>query len=120
MDDAKTFTLKGVKITVAVLKKEEFFERLKGRVGDDSSDDAINFLEDMTDTYNDLEQKSMNNNNEDWEKKYRENDAAWKKRYTNRFFNGSPSYNTDREIDEKEDEYDPNSVTIDKLFEGGK
>ena len=107
---------------MAVLNKEEFFNRIQSRLGDDSSDEAIAFLEDMTDTYNDMETKS-NNGGEDWEKKYRENDAAWKKRYANRFYNGSTNYgcgsDNKPDTDDEENNYNPESVTINSLFEGG-
>lgn len=101
---------------MAVLKKDEFFERIKQRVGDDSSDEAISFFEDITDTYNELEQRKSTDG-VDWEKKYYENDEAWKRRYKNRFFNGTSGNmgGCDSEP-EKDEEYDPESITIDKLF----
>ena len=103
---------------MAVLNKEEFFNRVRDRIGDDSSDEAISFLEDVTDTYNNLENNG-NKDGIDWEQRYRENDEAWKKRYANRFYNGSTQYSgcgAEGKEEEKE-EYDPESITINKLFE---
>ena len=54
---------------MAIKTKDELFEMIHTRIGDDSSDEAISFLEDVTDTYNDLEQRA-NGNGEDWKKKY--------------------------------------------------
>ena len=42
---------------MSTLNREEFFARLHERVGNDSTDEGIKFLEDMTDTYNELEKK---------------------------------------------------------------
>ena len=43
---------------MAILDKESFFASIKTRVGDDVSDDAMKFIEDMTDTYNSLTEKT--------------------------------------------------------------
>ena len=40
------------------LSQEEFLNALKTKVGDDTSEENIKFLEDMTDTYNELQSKS--------------------------------------------------------------
>ena len=105
---------------MAVLSKDDFFERIKNSVGDDSSDESISFIEDMSDTYNDMERRINEGDGIDWEQKYKENDAAWKKRYTNRFFNGSTQYNEQKDVDDEKEQYDPNSITFNDLFNGGK
>lgn len=89
---------------MAVLNKDDFFSRLNSAFGTDTSDDTISFIEDMTDTYNDLEQKASNSG-ENWEQRYHDLDAAWKKKYQARFFsspvqNYSPNNNEpDPDID---------------------
>lgn len=101
-----------------VLNRDQYFDRLRQRIGDDSSDEAIAFLEDFTDTYDDFESR-LTNNGEDWEKKAREIDEAWKRRYRNRFFNGDGGTRDSGGIvtpDETE-VYDPEDVSIDSLFE---
>lgn len=72
---------------MSVLGKEEFFNRIKEHVGDDTSDESIAFIEDITDTYNALEQSSKDET--DWKSKYEELDENWKKRYRDRFFDGN-------------------------------
>lgn len=67
-----------------VLGKEDFFKRIREQVGDDTSDESIAFIEDVTDTYNALEQSSKDEI--DWKLKYEELDENWKKRYRDRFF----------------------------------
>lgn len=73
---------------MAVLNRDDFFARINNIIGTDTSDESINFVEDMTDTYNDLE-KSANGDGINWKEKYNELDNSWKKKYQNRFFSGS-------------------------------
>ena len=74
---------------MAVLGKEDFFNRIRERIGDDTSEEAIAFIEDVTDTYNSLEAS----NADDWKTRYDDMknqydalDESWKKRYKERFF----------------------------------
>lgn len=99
---------------MAILKRDEFFSRLETRLGDDTSDESISFLEDMTDTYNDLESRANNSTNTEWEQKYNELNETWKKRYRHRFFSGD-NRGFKGEPDEPDDDCD-NEITIDKLF----
>lgn len=97
---------------MAILNRDEFFNRLHDRIGSDTSDESISFLEDMTDTYNSLEQ-SANGDGTDWRQKYEELDEAWKKRYRHRFFSGNGGSNSmDDDITEKNNR----EVTFDDLF----
>lgn len=70
---------------MAIRTKEEILESIKTRFGDSTDDDTIAFLEDVSDTYDDLETKASNT--VDWEARYNENDANWRKKYTERFYN---------------------------------
>lgn len=94
-----------------VLDKETYFNRVHERIGNDTSDEAISFLEDMTDTFNDLE-KRANGDGENWRKKYEELDASWKAKYRHRFMNSDGGYAG--EPSETKDE--PKEVTISDLF----
>lgn len=67
---------------MAIRTKEEILEAVRARLGDDTSDEAIALVEDITDTLGDYETRA----GEDWEKKYKDNDAAWRQRYRDRFF----------------------------------
>lgn len=96
---------------MAVLTKEEFFNRLHEMVGTDSSDDAISFIEDMSDTYTDMERR-LEGDGVDWERRYKELDDAWRERYRHRFFTGG-EYTIPKEED-VERRYE--EVKIDDLF----
>lgn len=96
---------------MAVLTREEFISRVNDIIGDDGSDSAISFLEDMTDTYDDLAGRT----NTDWEQKYKDLDEAWRKRYTHRFLGGT---NNPRVEETDDTEIIENSeIDIDDLFE---
>lgn len=72
---------------------EELKETYKSIIGDNTSDEALAFLEDMTDSYSQPEI--------DWEAKYRENDAEWRRKYRDRFFRDVPDEKEDFEPEEK-------------------
>lgn len=74
---------------MAVKNKEEILEAIKTRVGDNTDDETISFLEDVSDTLTDLETRATGGG-EDWKTKYEENDKSWRERYTNRFFSKEP------------------------------
>lgn len=99
---------------MAILSREEFFERINGRVADDSSDDAIKFVEDMSDTYNSLADRAESDT--DWERRYRENDEAWRRKYRSRFFRGDAEIIADTTVND-EPEIRPEEVTFEDLFE---
>lgn len=75
---------------MAVLTRDDYFARLQTVLGSDTSDEGIALLEDMTDTYNDLEQRA-NGDGVDWEQRYKDLDESWKKKYRHRFFSGGSS-----------------------------
>ena len=70
---------------MAVKTREEIFEAVRARVGEQTDDETISFLEDVSDTLTDLENKA-NGDGEDWKTKYEENDREWRRKYTERFF----------------------------------
>ena len=94
---------------MAVRTKDEILELVKARVGDDSSDEVIEFIEDITDTLNDYQARLSDST--DWKAKYEENDAEWREKYKARFFG--------KEVDENEidDEEEDKSMKYEDLFE---
>lgn len=99
---------------MAILSREDLLNRVRGILGEDNTtDDAIKLIEDVTDTYNSL----SNEGNEDWKKKYEQNDAEWRKKYTDRFFNKSgeePDTTSNDNNDNGEPEKKP--LTYENLF----
>lgn len=106
---------------MAVLNREEFFKRLNGFIGDRTGEETVGFLEDMTDTYNSMENHA-NGDGVDWHQKYDELNKSWEERYKHRFFNGGdrsvPMHVPGEDSENAKPEYDPDAVTIDSLFKG--
>jgi hypothetical protein len=103
--------MKGVN-RMAVLSRDEFFDRVQKIVGTDTTDESLTFIEDMTDTYNSLDEKA-NGDGTDWEQRYKDLDESWKEKYKKRFFSGGSS----RVIEEVKDIEEKKEVTYDDLFE---
>lgn len=95
---------------MAILSKDEFLSRINERIGEDNSDEAIAFMEDMSDTYDDM--SSRLSDSTDWKKKYEENDKAWRDKYKERFTSGSDS----NAGSGKDDDERPAPKTFDDLF----
>nr|DAI21278.1 MAG TPA: hypothetical protein [Caudoviricetes sp.] len=100
---------------MGVKNKDEILEAIKTRVGDNTDDETISLLEDVSDTLADLETRASGG--EDWKAKYEENDKLWRERYTNRFFSKEPEPDTKPE---PETEPDPEvKKTFSDLFKEG-
>ena len=91
---------------MSVLNKEQILARLKERIGEDTSDETLQFIEDVSDTINDLETRTKNT--DDWKKKYEDNDKQWRQKYRDRFFN-SPAKD-EEPAQELTDEIDDESI----------
>lgn len=99
---------------MAVLDRDEYLKRLGSIIVGDTDEDLKN-IEDFTDTFDDLLEKT---DAENWKQKYEDNDAEWRKKYKDRFFEaidetkvkeiGTPEENTDELESESEEvkEYD--------------
>ena len=102
---------------MAILTREDYLERLNTLVGEDNSDEALQIIEDFTDTFDNLGTQNDNNDNENWKQKYEELDATWRQKYRDRFMN---SQTTEEDvIEEQEDnvEADGEMREYDELFE---
>lgn len=91
---------------MAIRTKEEILESIRTRIGDDTSDEALALVEDVSDTMDSL----SNAESEDWKSKYEENDAAWRQKYRDRF------YNTGKEDEDKDDDTPRQIRTFEDLF----
>lgn len=92
---------------MAVRTTQEIIDALKSSFGESPDDTQLAMLEDVSDTFTDLNERS----GEDWKTKYEENDKAWRKRYTDRF-----SGKADPEQDQGSDEPEPKPLTYESLF----
>lgn len=97
---------------MAVKTRDEIVEAVRERIGEDTSDEAISLLEDVTDTFTDYETRVADKT--DWKSKYNELDASWRKKYMERF-----SGKTGEEVKKEQEEQikdDSEPRTFDELF----
>ena len=101
---------------MAVIGRDEIMNRIKARIGEDTSDDAIKLVEDLSDTLNDYESRL----GEDWKSKYEVNDREWRQKYRDRFFMSADNGETTPDAvvtDNQNDlESEGNVKSFDELF----
>lgn len=98
---------------MAIKTRDEILEMVRARMGDDHSDEALAFVEDISDTLTEMDKNASNGIN--WKKKFEDNDKAWRQKYRDRFFSGTP---VPEEVEEPEVEK-PKKLTFENLFKEG-
>lgn len=99
---------------MAVKTRSEILESIRSRVGDSTDDETLEFLEDVTDTLTDLENRATDP--EDWKSKYDELDKSWREKYRERFFSSEPKENK-KDNEEFEEKEDKEKKTYEDLFD---
>mgnify|MGYP007101898665 CR=1 FL=1 len=92
-----------------IKSKDEILTAIRGKLGEDTDDDSLALIEDVTDTFNDLEEKGKGQ--EDWKKKYEDNDKEWRQKYRDRFYAPTSDYEEDDFEEEK-----PAKLRFEDLF----
>lgn len=95
---------------MAIKSREDLLKSLNTLIGDNSTDENLAILEDVTDTLKDYEEKTADQTN--WKTKYEQNDAEWRKKYKERFLSGE----TIKDEQEEDVKKDSKSLTFDSLF----
>lgn len=95
---------------MAIVTKQQILEAVRERFDGDESDEALSLIENLSDTLDDLENKTKDNT--DWEKKYNDNDKKWREKYKARFFGASD----DDDEDDGEQDETPKPLTFENLF----
>mgnify|MGYP003294560427 CR=1 FL=1 len=78
---------------MAVKSKEDLIASIKAVIGEDTTDESLSLLEDVSDTFTSFETETKDKT--DWKAKYNELDESWRKKYRDRFMSGS--------VDEEDD-----------------
>lgn len=94
---------------MAIVTKEDLLGRLNTRFGEDTSDDTLSLIEDISDTMDSLNSSS----NEDWRARYEENDAQWRQKYRDRFMNKEETEELETQLKQEERK----NLTFDSLFD---
>ena len=95
---------------MAIKSREDLLKSLNTLIGDNSTDENLAILEDITDTLKDYEEKTADQT--DWKTKYEQNDADWRKKYKERFLSGE----TIKDEQEEDVKKDSKPLTFDSLF----
>lgn len=100
-----------------VLSKEQYMEVVKKIVGEDTSDESLKMLEDLTDTFNSFSKPS-----DEWENKFKELETKHSdltKRYKERFFAPAKEEPIEEPVNEPDDDLNPDAgTTYDDLLKG--
>lgn len=103
---------------MAVLDREKFLSTLQTLSGDDTSDDMLTIIADMTETYdsfNGSEAEKYKAELDEWKTKYEENDKEWRNKYKNAFF-GQRGKDDDFEKPSGNDRRTQTQIRISDLF----
>lgn len=85
---------------MAILSREDLMAKLKEHFGEDTDDASLSFIEDVTDTYDDLAKNSNVTALNDMTEKYN----ALQVKYRERFFSGGSDDNDDSDDFHHEEE----------------
>ena len=94
---------------MAIKSITEIIDSARTLIGENTSDEARGFMDDLSDTMSDFDSKTKDATN--WKQKYEDNDATWRKRYADRF-----SGKVEEEPDESYELPDPPKKTYLDLF----
>lgn len=98
---------------------EQFIKIVHDFIGDDTSERALKFVDDVTNAFN-AAISADTEENENWHKKYDELNEAWRKKYMHRFFNGEVKFDIDDDDDDEIRETTAETITTEDLFDGDK
>lgn len=112
---------------MAIVSKEKILEQMKALLNDNTSDEAISFIENVNDTLESLGESGkvdeLNTKITELEQKVKDTESEWRRKYTERFYSGEK---VEDKIDDpsvnptpKEDE-DNKPKTFDDLFSDKK
>lgn len=100
----------------------EILELIKNKFADDTSDETLSLIEDVSDTLK--EKDSLAGSSDEWKKKYEDNDKMWREKYKSRFFTSSDDKDAsdppipDDDSDENDEPLKP--MNYDDLFKKGE
>lgn len=100
---------------MSVLSRDELLEKTRTLLGERTDDEAIAFIEDVTDTYDAVSAGNSGYSEDEVKVRVNEVEEKWRKKYRDRFFGNDDD---DDEGDEPDGgNTNTEEVTIDDLFE---
>lgn len=101
---------------MSVLSKDELLEKIRSLLGERTDDEAITFIEDVTDTYDVIVGAKSGYTEEEVTAKVNEVEEKWRKKYRDRFFGNGGDGDDDDDVPDGSNT-NTEEVTIDDLFE---
>lgn len=101
------------------LNREDFMSAISAIVGERTDDEAIAFVENMTDTYDGFGDSEKDKTIADLQKSLEETEQSWRKKYRDRFYGGTDEEEnpSNQPLEEDKDEMiEAEEITIDDLF----
>ena len=100
-----------------ILKSDEAMAQLKKLVGEDTSEDTISFIENISDTLTSLESKVNNNSDMVPKSELDRVNEEWARKYRDRFFEGTtPPPEPQPNENENNNENNNEPLTFENLF----
>ena len=93
---------------MAVKSREDLMNSLNNILGERSDDDALEIIQDFTDTFDDMSK----HNGEYTKEQYDELDNTWRKRYRERFFSGPAKGEEESDDHDDSDDDNDNSTKV--------
>lgn len=107
---------------MAVRTKDELLTVFSEIVGDDSRDEVIQYMEDLSDTYDEMANSSdsaLSDELKALKEKYEKLDREWREKYRDRFLKKSEE-STEEKVSENEGEENKKSYEYKELFKEEK
>lgn len=107
---------------MAVRTKDELLTVFSEIVGDDSRDEVIQYMEDLSDTYDEMANSSDSTLSDELnalKEKYEKLDREWREKYRDRFLKKSEE-STEEKVSENEGEENKKSYEYKELFKEEK
>lgn len=101
------------------LNRDDFINAISAIVGERTDDEAIAFVENMTDTYDAFGDSEKDKTIEELKKSLENTEQAWRKKYRDRFYGGTDEEEnpSNQPLEEdKDDMLEAEEITIDDLF----
>ena len=97
---------------MAIKTKEELLSSIKSVLGENTDDNSLAIIEDISDTYDDMSNKAKGDG-KDWKAEAEKIDRDWRQRYHDRFFNPQK----DEDVDPlNPEDIKPKSYRFEDLF----
>ena len=103
-----------------ILNREDFIKAISAIVGERTDDEAISFVENMTDTFDGFGDSEKDKTIADLQKRLEETEQSWRKKYRDRFYSGiDEEENPSNQLleEDKDEMIEAEEITIDDLFD---